>query len=170
MTTIPEIEIANGSIKNVTYQGAIAKGIDPAVAGAALKAHSKKRVLDYAEAQVGRLASIANRKLAAHAAKEKIARDPTIATAGQLEKIDREAAARQTDRAGLFALIIARADAVTETILLAEAIEAETMGAIDAIADDDAGVEAAVEAVLDTAKAQADAAFAAVEAALSGGS
>lgn len=166
---IAHVPVPNGHIENVSYTDALASGIAAAVAGAALKHTAKAAVMGQSDRYRAQLATTSPGKLAAYRVKEEIARDPDSADPAELALIDREAAARDTDRAGLLALISAQAAAYRQTALLIEALEAEAKAAIEAIADDAADIEAQIGAALHAAKTQAETAFAEAQTLLAAG-
>jgi hypothetical protein len=149
----------NRATPTTTYPDALALGYPVAVVGAALKASALLAVRDVADAYRAQLAQASAGKLAAYRIKEEIARDPAAADPAELALIDREAVACGLDRAGLLALIAAKAAAYRQIALLIEALEAETGAAIAAIADDAADIEVQVQTVLDAAIAEAETAY-----------
>jgi hypothetical protein len=93
--------------------------------------------------------------LAEYRIKEEIARDPSAASEAELALLDREAAVRGTDRAGLIGQISAQTAAYRQIALLIGVVEAEANAAIGAIPDGVADIEAQLTAALSAAKSEA---------------
>lgn len=151
-----------------TRDDALAKGFPAAEIGRAIKARATSNVAREAERYRALLATTSAGKLAAYRVKEGIAGDPGAASANELALIDREAAARGADRAGLLVLISAKATAYRQLALLVEVIEAEANAAITAIPDDAADIEAQIGAALAAARQEAEGEFLAAQAMLAG--
>jgi hypothetical protein len=147
-----------------------AKGVPEAVIGSALKQTAIDTIADFAESCRAKLASQSAGKLAEYRIKEEIGRDQANGSAAELALLTREAEARGMDLDGLIALIQARAAAYRETALLVGVIEAEALGAVGVIADDDPNIEQTIQTVLGAAKAQADTAFVEAMTLINGGS
>ncbi len=131
-------------------------GVPSATIGAAIKADAAARVTDFAETCRRKLASASAGKLAEYRVKEEIARDPAAASAAELDLIDREATARNIDRATLLSQISAKAAVYRELALLVGAFEAEVSAAIDAIPDDVNDIVAQISTTLTAARSGAE--------------
>lgn len=164
------MQIRHGENVYCGTEVAQAAGVPAAVIGAAVKARAAAQAAALAEAYRGRLASQSAGKLAEYRIKEEIARDPDGAAEAELAMLDREAAARGTDRAALLAEIAAKAAAYREVALLIGALEAEAGAALAAIPDDAADIETQIQNVLGAAKAQAETAFVEAVTLINGGS
>lgn len=152
---IPRIDIANGYVERVTYNEAL-KYVSAEVAGAALKAVAQSEVARFAEAYRAALATANAGKLQEYRIKEAIAADPASASEAENAILDREAAARGTDRAALLADISAKVVAYHQIALLIGALEAEANAAIAAVADGAPDIETQVLTVLAAKKAEAE--------------
>lgn len=141
-----------------TWEFAVSKGLTDAETATAARAALTARFNARIEAVRVELHSATAGKLTAYRVKEEIARDPVSASAGELAQIDAEAAARGTDRAGLFTIIIARADELRQAVLRLEVSNAAAKSLLSDAADNEASIEtawAAALAELDTAKSDA---------------
>jgi len=142
-----------------TREDALALGYSQAAVGTAMKAQASDLVTQFADTYRAQIATAAPGKIAEWLFKEQIARDPDAARAEELAIIDREAAARGLDRAGMLALIISKANAFRETALLVGAIETEAKAAVEAVPADADDIETQLTTALANAKAEANAAF-----------
>ena len=152
----------------VTREDALALGYTQAAVGAAMKAQASDLVTQFADTYRAKIASAAPGKIAEWLFKEQIARDPDAARAEELAIIDREAAARGLDRAGMLALIISKANAFRETALLVGAIETEAKAAVEAVPTDADDIETQLTTALAAAKTEAAAAFSTAMAQIAG--
>ncbi|MGR3501613.1 hypothetical protein [Pseudaestuariivita sp.] len=161
----------NGAnLEDWTVEELLKAGVPQSAIGEAAKDAGAAQIIAMMENYRARIGSASAGKLAEYRIKEEIGRDPTIASESELEMLDREAAARGMDRAGLLAMINAQAAIYRNIALLIGALEAEAKAAIHAIPDDAPDFEARIAATIAASKAEADAAFAEATTLLNGGS
>lgn len=147
----------------------LAAGVPAATIGAALKKSAITEITKFAEEYRDKILPASPRKLDAYQVKLRIARDPNAANAAKLAAFDEEAAARSLDRAGLAALVIAKADASETAALTIEAQEAVAKAAVNSIADDATNIQDLIAEALTAAKTIAAAAYEAAQTTLNGG-
>lgn len=150
----------------VDSAGALAMGYPQAAIGAGLKAAAQQQIAGFADRYRAALASASAGKLAEYRIKEQIAADPGTADPDELVMIDREAAARGVDRAGLLAIFAAKAKSYRHIALLIGALEAEAKAAIAAVNDGAVDVEPQLHSLLEAAQSEAELGFAAAQAML----
>ena len=109
-------------------------------------------------------------KIAEWNVKQKIAADEALATPNMLASLDAMATARGMDRAGLLAVFTAKAVVLEEIVLHIAALEDVRKAEIAALADSDPAIEAAVTQIVADASDDAEAAYAAANAQINGGS
>ena len=151
----------------ITPADALARGIPAGVIGAAVKARGREATARVANAYRTKLAEAPTLKVASeYWVKAQVAADPENAATEEMALCEREAAARGLTIEEHLAAISAKAAAFRRLALLVGALEAETVAALNAVADDAADIEAQVAGVLAAAEAEAEAAFAAAVAEL----
>lgn len=144
----------------------VAKGVPVETVSAGTKDTAIRELVSYGNMVRAKLASPSPGKLAEYRVKEEIANAPGSAAAAELALIDREAAARGTDQAGLLAIITAKATAFRAMALEVGAIEAEGKAAIEAVPDTAVDVDSQVQLAASAAKEQLRLALLAAEALL----
>lgn len=158
-----------GSLERATYDEAIARGIDSATVGDALKAHATALLEREAEKYRAMITKPSGAKQRTYEIKERIASDPASASARELELIDAEATARGTDRATLLAEIAAKATATREVLLLIDGIEAKYKIGINGPGSSVKALPQIIQNQLNAAKAEAEAELPTALALLNGG-
>ncbi|KAF0676732.1 hypothetical protein [Profundibacterium mesophilum] len=141
---------------NFSPTAARAAAIPEAVIIAALKRAASAAIALVAAEYRAQLSSASAGKLDEYRIKEAIAADPLGAAPGELEMIDREAAARGIDRDALLLVITDRARAARRVALWIGAFEAEAHATINAIPDTAPGAQTTIEAALARLKSEAD--------------
>lgn len=136
-----------------------ANGVADTEIGAAIKAHAKHQIAEFADGYRARLSAVSAGKLAEYRIKEAIASAPDAASDTERALLEREATARGLEFAALLAQIETRARAYRHVSLLIGALEAEAAAAIAAVPADAPDIEAQVARLLRAAQDQADAAF-----------
>lgn len=159
---------AGQTYRNWTIADALSEAVAPTTTiGAAAKEAGRVLVRNLSDRFRNRLSSASPGKLAEFRVKEEIATDPVNADPAELALITREATARGMTQAEFITLILARTATFRQTALLVAAIEAEAIAAVDALLEDQADIEAAILAELQSAQQAADTAFNAALTALS---
>lgn len=154
---------------NISAEAAAAQGVPAPTIGAALKREALAKITQHAETYRARLGMHSAVRVLEDRVKVEIAADQAAASAAELGLLDRWAAARGTDRTGLVADIAARGAAYREIILTISALEAETVAAVRAVADDAPDIAAQLDAILASAQAEAETAVGAALTLINGG-